>query len=103
MTALEKRCAKAVRDWCEVRDIELTEDPLHLHARGYVIAQPAPMALVVVIPWVDSEPQCSAFDKENGSVTVHKFDKSLRVGMWRTTAYVVSCGTGESIAIPVVR
>lgn len=60
------------------------------------------MCLAVVMPWVDSEPQCRAFDKENGVTMIRLFDKSLNVGMWCSTAYVCTAGTGQPIAIPVV-
>lgn len=98
---LMKRATTAIREWC-AKNGKPAESIKHVHPRAYVVGHAAPLCLIVAAPWADSEPQCQAFDKANPMATVHRFDKSLKAGMWCTTGYVIGGGIQEPVAIPVV-
>ena len=102
MTQLERRCRRAITAWCRAHDIAMTCRAAHVRPRAYVLGRAAPMCLVVAAPWVDSDPLCARFDKENPLMLVSVFDESLRGGDWCTTAYVSRDSCGGNIAIPVV-
>jgi len=101
-TALHKRCVDAIKLFCIKRKIKLTHKPRHLFPRAYVVAKPAPMVLVIVRPWVDAEKQCRDSNKHSGGCLVRVFDEALNIGDWCTTAYIVTSGRSEEVAIPVV-
>lgn len=100
---LKDKTVRAIRKWCRGRKLKLTGAPRHIQPRAYVIGYAAPSCLIVAIPWVDSEPQCRAFDKNNPLKTVRTFDDTLKPGDWCSTAYVCYRGIGETVAIPVVK
>lgn len=98
---LMNAATKAIRDWCRESG-EPAEQIRHVHPRAYVVGRAAPLCLIVAEPWVDSEPQCQKFNRENPLATVRRFDASLDAGMWCTTGYVVRNGCGDTVAVPVV-
>jgi len=101
-TKLEKRASAAIEAWCKDRKIKLLNPPRHVHPRAYVVGYAAPQCLIIANPWVDSEPQCRGFDRENPLVVVRTFDIALEAGDWCTCGYVCRDGIQEQIAIPVV-
>jgi hypothetical protein len=96
---LKKAAAAAVRAWCK-KDGRPADAVLHVHPRAYVVGRAAPLCLVVTHPWQDSEPQCKDFDRRHPLNVLHRFDKSLDAGMWCATAYVVTAGCSETVAVP---
>ncbi len=102
MTALEKRCKAAIIKWCKKNKTALIRSPRHIHPRAYVIGYAGPGCIVVASPWVDAEPMCKKFEKDNTLEIIRKFDKSITAGSWVTTSYVITKSAGEPIAIPVV-
>lgn len=96
---LKKAAAAAVRAWCK-KNGRAADSVRHVHPRAYVVGKPAPLCLVVARPWQDSEPQCKDFDKRHPLDVLHRFDPSLDAGMWCSTAYVVTAGCGETVAVP---
>lgn len=99
---LNERVAKAVRKWCKAQKLKLVTEPRHIHPRAYVVCKVSAGTLIVSTPWVDSEPQCRANDKERPLSMINTFDDSLKAGDWCSTAYVVHGGVQETVAIPVV-
>ena len=97
-TKLKKAAAAAVRDWCK-KNGKPAKAIRHVHPRAYVIGRAAPLCLVVTAPWQDSEPQCRDFDKQNPLSILRTFDAKLDAGMWCATAYVISDGCGETVAV----
>ena len=98
----KERAVKAIKKWCRAHKLKLVSEPRHVHPVAYVIGYAAPKCLVVAVPWIDSEPQCRDFDKQNPLTTIHTFDDSLRPGDWCYTAYVCHSGMQEHVAIPVI-
>ena len=92
---------KAIRAWCSEHG-EPAKQIRHVHPRAYVVGRAGPLCLIVAEPWVDSEPQCQDFNRDNPLATVRCFDARLDAGMWCTTAYVVRNGCSENVAITVV-
>lgn len=76
----------------------------HIYPRAYVIAKPAPLCLVVVMPWVDAEPHMRDWEKSYGSTMLmsDSFDETIQSGDWCSVAYVATDTGGKSIAIKVV-
>lgn len=99
-TALKKAATDAVRAWCKKNGTP-AKSIRHIHPRAYVIGKPAPLCLVVAMPWQDSEPQCQASNKRNPLDIIHTFDHSLDAGDWCATAYVVRDGIQETVAVPI--
>jgi len=99
---LNKKTAKAIKEWCCAKKLKLVSEPCHIHPRAYVIGYAAPHCLVVTAPWADSEPQCREFNKANTLTIVHTFDDMLKPGDWCATAYVCYDNVQETVAIRMV-
>lgn len=98
-----KREAKAtIRKWCQKNIDRKVESITHISPGCFVIGYAAPGALIVARPWMDSEPQCKAFDKNNPYTVAHEFDRSLKPGDWCLMAYLRAGSCGWLIAVAIV-
>jgi len=98
-TKAKKDASKLVVDWCKKQKIKLTQAPMHVYPRTYVLGYAAPKALIVAQCWIDSEPQVRDFQKENPLEMIYKFDPSLKAGDWCVTAYIVTGSASEKVAV----
>lgn len=107
MTVLQKRVAAAVRKfYAKAYPRKKIASVRHVYPRCYVVAQPAPLCIVVVQPWADAEPHLREWEANYGSTTLsgESFDPSLKVGDWCSMAYVAAVdGCGWQVAVKVVR
>ena len=100
-SALHRRCVAAIQAWCAKRKLTLVGRPCHVYPRAYVLGSVASECLVVAEPWADAEPQMRDLIETHSLRTVRVFDRSLRAGMWCTTAYVCQRDAQETVAIPL--
>jgi len=94
----KQQARQLVRRWLKQQKVAVV-GLSHIHHRAYVIARPAPMCLVVAVPWMDMEPQLRALGIDSGVNVVRRFDDALRAGDWCATAYVQTATCGESVAV----
>lgn len=95
---LKSAAKAAVAAWCAKNGMP-AKQIRHIYPRAYVVGRAAPLCLVVTRPWQDAEPQCREFDRKHPLAVLHTFDPALDAGMWCVTAYVVTAGSGETVAV----
>jgi len=96
---LHKAAKSAVIAWCEKNGRKVKE-VRHIHPRTYVIGRSRASCLVISRPWQDSEPQLKYHDRTYPLEIVFRFDQSLEAGMWCASAYVITDGCCETVAVP---
>lgn len=101
MTAEERRVRLAIKRFAEGALKKRVTGIRHVFPRAYVLARPAPGALILVRPWVDAEPHLRADSRQCGSVHVTAFDPGLQAGDWCAVAYVSTWTSGEHVAVPL--
>ena len=73
----------------------------HIYPRAYCIAKPAPGCIVVLTPWMDSEPQIRS-KPYSAAVIVREGDVAdIDVGDWCSVAYVITSGSGMPYAFVI--
>ena len=98
MTKHEFEARQLIGKWLAKNKIKLVRKMRHVHPRCYVVGHAAPLCLIVASPWMDSEPQCKAFNAPNPLNMVHTFDKNLKAGDWCAVAYISVSGRSEHVA-----
>lgn len=105
-TKLEKATVKAIRDWCIANNDKPISRLRHVYPRCYVLGRAAESCLIVACPPIDAEPQIKKARKvltEDGSTSIHLFDKTLKAGDWCSVAYVCFSPRQERVAIHAVQ
>lgn len=104
MTKLEQATRRAIREWCEAQGYTVKKI-CHVFPRGYVVARPAGLSLIIARPPMDDTEMLQFIRNDirrDGSTTCHTFDDSLKIGDWCSIAYVVTDEWGGHVAIPAV-
>ena len=101
-TKLRKQAISTVRAWCLSVGIGELAAVRHVHPRAYVVAQPAPMCIVVVEPWQDAEKHMREDQEIYPARMIERFETGLTVGSWCCTAYVMTpAGRGLCVAVKI--
>lgn len=107
MNLLQKKTAKAIREFFGKKNRVTVHKISHIYPRAYVLARPASNCIIVACPPQDAEPHLKQVrtivaSPEDGSRAVYVFDKSLKAGDWCSVAYVVTETTQECVAVKAV-
>lgn len=99
MTKDQHAARQLIGNWLAKQKIKLTQPMHHVCPRGYVLARPAFGPILVAVPHMDCEPQIVALNSSSQFIHTSRYDRSITLGDWVATAYIVTPQGGESIAV----